>query len=158
MNCLYSSAHPYHCIVPYPDVQCKCRLGWTLLISAENIFRAHVRIDTYWRSIRDISKWLFFFFCCCATSQFTMFMRRHTKGYDCADVSPCTVIKGNWNGTVSRNNRKKVTPCECFNGHVKEPYKMSKAWGPTVGPTSSVRLHIFVSSTWERGARVRYVV
>ena len=36
------------------------------------------------------------------------------------------------NGAVSRNNRiKRVVPCRCLDGHVKEPYEMSMALGPT---------------------------
>ena len=53
------------------------------------------------------------------------------------------------NGAVCRNHRiKRVVPCRCYDGHVKEPYEMSMALGnPTVGPTSSsVRLHIYVPS------------
>ena len=33
------------------------------------------------------------------------------------------------NGAVSRNNRKRVAPCRCLDGHVTEPYKMSMALG-----------------------------
>ena len=34
------------------------------------------------------------------------------------------------NGAVSRNNRiKRVAPCRCLDGHVKEPYEMSMALG-----------------------------
>ena len=35
------------------------------------------------------------------------------------------------NGAVSRNNRiKRLAPCRCLDGHVKEPYEMSMAWEP----------------------------
>ena len=35
------------------------------------------------------------------------------------------------NGAVCRNHRiKRVVPCRCLDGHVKEPYEMSKAWEP----------------------------
>ena len=35
------------------------------------------------------------------------------------------------NGTVCRNHRiKRVVPCRCLDGHVKEPYEMSMAWEP----------------------------
>ena len=35
------------------------------------------------------------------------------------------------NGAVCRNHRiKRLVPCRCFNGHVKEPYEMSTAWEP----------------------------
>ena len=43
---------------------------------------------------------------------------------------PMHILKGDWNRTVSRNNRKKLAPCQCLDGHVKEPYEMSKAWKP----------------------------
>ena len=41
---------------------------------------------------------------------------------------------------------KRMVPCRCFDGHVKESYEMSMAGSPTVGPTSSVRLHIYAPS------------
>ena len=32
---------------------------------------------------------------------------------------------------VSWNNRKRLTPCRCFNDeHIKEPYEISMAWDP----------------------------
>ena len=35
------------------------------------------------------------------------------------------------NGAVCRNHRiKRVVPCRCWDGHVKEPYEMSMAWEP----------------------------
>ena len=35
------------------------------------------------------------------------------------------------NGAVCRNHRiKRVVPCRCYDGHVKEPYEMSMAWEP----------------------------
>ena len=35
------------------------------------------------------------------------------------------------NGAVCRNHRiKRVVPCRCLDGHVKEPYEMSMAWEP----------------------------
>ena len=35
------------------------------------------------------------------------------------------------NGAVSRNNRiKRLAPCRCLDGHVKEPNEMSMAWEP----------------------------
>ena len=34
------------------------------------------------------------------------------------------------NGAVSQNNHlKRVAPCRCLDGHVKEPYEMSMALG-----------------------------
>ena len=34
------------------------------------------------------------------------------------------------NGAVCRNHRiKRVVPCRCLDGHVKEPYEMSMALG-----------------------------
>ena len=37
-------------------------------------------------------------------------------------------------GAVCRNHRiKRVVPCRCLNGHVKEPYEMSMAWEPDRG-------------------------
>ena len=34
-------------------------------------------------------------------------------------------------GAVCRNHRiKRVVPCRCLDGHVKEPYEMSMAWEP----------------------------
>ena len=47
--------------------------------------------------------------------------------------------------------RKRLTPCRCLDGNVKEPYEMFMALilgaRPTVGQTSSsVRLHIYVPS------------
>ena len=40
-------------------------------------------------------------------------------------VSPAS-RKGQINGAVSRNIRiKRVAPCRCLDGHVKEPYEMS---------------------------------
>ena len=52
----------------------------------------------------------------------------------------------NW--AVYRNNRiKRVAPCRCLDGHVKEPYEMSGVGSPTVGTTSPlIRLHIYVPS------------
>ena len=50
---------------------------------------------------------------------------------------------------VSRNNRiKRVAPCRCLDGVVKEPYEMSMTLGarPYVQLPSSVRLHIYVPS------------
>ena len=44
-------------------------------------------------------------------------------------VSPAC-RKRRLNGAVSRNNRlKRVAPCRCLDGHVKEPYEMSMALG-----------------------------
>ena len=35
------------------------------------------------------------------------------------------------NGAVCRNHRiKRLVPCRCLDGHVKEPYEMSMAWEP----------------------------
>ena len=35
------------------------------------------------------------------------------------------------NGAVCRNHRiKRVAPCRCLDGHIKEPYEMSMAWEP----------------------------
>ena len=33
-------------------------------------------------------------------------------------------------GAVCRNRIKRVVPCRCLDGHVKEPYEMSMAWEP----------------------------
>ena len=44
-------------------------------------------------------------------------------------VSP-VCFKRRLNGAVSQNNRiKRVAPCWCLDGHVKEPYEMSMALG-----------------------------
>ena len=41
------------------------------------------------------------------------------------------IVKGDLNGAVCRNHRiKRVVPCRCLDGHVKEPYEMSMAWEP----------------------------
>ena len=46
-------------------------------------------------------------------------------------ISPRIPMRTYRDGTVSRNNRKKVYLCQCFDvRHVKEPEKMSKAWKP----------------------------
>ena len=37
-------------------------------------------------------------------------------------------VEGDWNETVSRNNRKKGDLCRSVDGHVKEPYEMPIAW------------------------------
>ena len=34
---------------------------------------------------------------------------------------PMRVVKGDWNGTISRNNLKRCASCRCLDGHVKEP-------------------------------------
>ena len=47
-----------------------------------------------------------------------------------SSVSPAC-RKRRLNGAVSRNNRiKRLAPCRCLDGHVKEPYEMSMALGP----------------------------
>ena len=50
------------------------------------------------------------------------------------------------NCAVSRNNTvKRVFPCRCLDGRVKETHEMSMAWSPTVGSTSSsVCLHNYM--------------
>ena len=45
---------------------------------------------------------------------------------------PLRVVKGDWNGVVSRNNRKKGGHVPCWDGYVKEPYGMSMAWEPSI--------------------------
>ena len=46
-----------------------------------------------------------------------------------SSVSP-TCRKRRLNGSVSRNNCvKRLAPCRCLDGHVKEPYEMSMALG-----------------------------
>ena len=40
------------------------------------------------------------------------------------------VVKGDWNGAVSRSTAERLTPCRCFEGHIKEPYETSMAWKP----------------------------
>ena len=43
---------------------------------------------------------------------------------------PKRVVKWRLNGPVSRNNHvKRVAPCWCLDGHVKEPYEMSLPLG-----------------------------
>ena len=34
------------------------------------------------------------------------------------------VVKGDSNGAVAWNNRKKVGPCPCLDGHIKESLEM----------------------------------
>ena len=60
---------------------------------------------------------------------------------------PQRVVKGDWNGVVYRNNHKKGDPVSMLR-HARER-TLRNVYGvgsPTVGPTSSVRLHIYVSS------------
>ena len=61
---------------------------------------------------------------------------------------PMRVIKGDWNGTVSRNNLKKVGTVRigAWAGTLKNPTKCLWRGNPTVGPTSTVGLHIYVPS------------
>ena len=40
------------------------------------------------------------------------------------------IVKGDWNGVVSQNNREKVGPVRCLDGHVKEPYEVSMVLEP----------------------------
>ena len=72
----------------------------------------------------------------------------NTNGYICACISchpvrargvksrmcppyPQRDRKRRLNGAVCRNHRiKRVVPCRCLDGHVKEPYEMSMAWEP----------------------------
>ena len=52
------------------------------------------------------------------------------------------------NGAVCRNHRiKRMVPCRCWTGTLKNPKKCLWCGSPTVGPTSSsIRLHIYVPS------------
>ena len=57
------------------------------------------------------------------------------------------VVTGDWNGAVSRNNRKRLARVGTWSGTSKNPSKRLWRGIPTVGPTSSsVRLHIYVPS------------
>ena len=51
---------------------------------------------------------------------------------ECVLRIPMRVIKGDYNGAVSRNNRKKEDPVsiDAWTGTFKEPYEMSMAWEP----------------------------
>ena len=43
---------------------------------------------------------------------------------------PQRVVKSDFNGAMCRNHRlKRVVPCRCLDGHIKEPYEMSMALG-----------------------------
>ena len=49
---------------------------------------------------------------------------------ECAPPYPQRDRKRRLNGAVCRNHRiKRVVPCRCKDGHVKEPYEMSMALG-----------------------------
>ena len=50
-------------------------------------------------------------------------------------------------GAVCLNHRiKRLVPCRCLDGHVEEPYEMYMALEARLGPTTSVRRHIYVPS------------
>ena len=50
---------------------------------------------------------------------------------ECAPPYPQRDRKRRLNGAVCRNHRiKRLVPCRCLDGHVKEPYEMSMAWEP----------------------------
>ena len=57
---------------------------------------------------------------------------------------PQRVVKGEWIGRFLRITVKRVAPCWCLDGHVKESYKKCLVcrWQPDRGTTSSVSLHI----------------
>ena len=42
---------------------------------------------------------------------------------------------------------ERLAQCRCLDRHIKEPYEMTMAWEPDVGPNSSVRMHIYARKT-----------
>ena len=52
------------------------------------------------------------------------------KSIMCMSTISSAFCKKRLNGAVSRNNPiKRMAPCQCLDGHVKEPYKISMALG-----------------------------
>ena len=57
-------------------------------------------------------------------------VRARGLSWECTPPYPQRDRKRRLNGAVCRNHRiKRLVPCRCYDGHVKEPYEMSMALG-----------------------------